>query len=64
MVVSTVNNGSDRFLKENSRRRLHKLKSDTQSYFQLGNTNAFDMHYFRGDWTTDTEMLTLHFILL
>ena len=26
MVVSTVNNGSDRFLKENSRRRLHKLK--------------------------------------
>ena len=22
------------------------------------------MHYFRRDWTTDTEMLTLHFILL
>ena len=26
MVVSTVDSGSDRFLKENSRRRLHKLK--------------------------------------
>ena len=64
MVVSTVDSGTDRFLKENSQRRLHKLKHDTQSKFQLGNTNAIDMHYFRQDWTTDTEMLTLHFILL